>query len=88
MVKYTSSILEIVKKIKLHVIVLYLLAIGMIRLFTIGDSVFLPLIFCILSGFANALTIVCTEYLETIGATWYQCWLAQFTGCAALVTWY
>ena len=32
--------------------------------------------------------IVCTQYLESVGGTWYQCWISQFIICCLLTLWY
>ena len=54
------------------------------------EMTLLPLMLVAFAACANALTVVCTEYLESIGAraTWYQCWVAEYVICALLSIWY
>ena len=55
---------------------------------SVAESTYLPLFLVVIAASANAFTMVCTEYLEIVGATWYQTWVAEYWICLLLVVFY
>ena len=52
------------------------------------QTTFIPLILLVIAAFANALMIVFTNYLESLGAEWYQVLLAEYWVNLILVLWF